>query len=67
MSLRSSIEVILKDLERTRYEQSFNNKDLMNQNRQCQAWYAQGASDEANEIIKELRRALEENKDDKRG
>ena len=67
MSLRSSIEVILKDLERTHYEQSFNNKDLMNQNRQCQAWYAQGVSDEAEEIAKELRRALEENKDDKRG
>ena len=67
MSLRSSIEVILKDLERTHYEQSFNNKDLMNQNRQCQAWYAQGVSDEANEIIKELRRVLKEEKDDKRG
>lgn len=64
MSLRSSVEVLLKDLERTRYEQSFNNKDLINQNKQCQAWYAQGAADKAEEIVKELRRILKEEKDD---
>lgn len=64
MSLRSSVEVLLKDLERTRYEQSFNNKDLINQNRQCQAWYAQGVADKAEEISKELRRILKEEKDD---